>query len=215
MLIDSRVSFGEKLYRSFTNEEIKNEPMLFNCDGPAAMELGGSLTHAFVATLPGDWLGAPDLIIDSRVHMLMPGWFPCIPGYHHDDVPRSRADGQPNYETPEYRSEHVMCLVNADVCPTAFAVGALDFTVPPLGTTIYEQWHPDVESAVKAGVLTIVSVPDSTLAYFDDRTWHQGTAAVKGGWRWFIRASRNTGRKPTNELRRQVQVYLANPMQGW
>jgi ribosomal protein L4 len=42
-----------------------------------------------------------------------------------------------------------------------------------------------------------------------------GTRAVKNGWRLFIRASWNTDRKPTNEFRRQVQVYMENPMEGW
>lgn len=215
MIINSQFTLGAKLERTFTPEEVKNEPMLFGCNAFYAMALGGALTKAFLESLPDDWHAAADLVVDSRVHMLMPGWFPAIPGYHHDDVPRSRSDGQPNYENPEYRSEHVMMLVNADVCPTAFAVGSLDFTAPPLGHTIYKEWHPDVESAVAAGILKLESIPDRTLAYFDDRTWHQATPAVGNGWRWFIRASRNTHRKPVNELRRQVQVYLENPMEGW
>ena len=215
MVIDSQFQLGAKIDRVFTNDEVKNEPMLFGCDARHAEDLGGPLTRAFLAALPISWRYAPDLVVDSRVHMLIPGWFPAIPGYHHDDVPRSREDGQPNYVNPEYRSEHVMMLVNAEVCPTAFAVGSLDFTVPPLGRTIYKEWHPDVESAVKAGVLKLESIPDRTLAFFDDRAWHQATPAVKNGWRWFIRASRNTHRKPANELRRQVQVYLENPMEGW
>jgi len=53
------------------------------------------------------------------------------------------------------------------------------------------------------------------LIYFNWQTWHQGIGAHKNGWRWFIRATINTGRKPTNELRRQVQTYLAAPMEGW
>lgn len=72
-----------------------------------------------------------------------------------------------------------------------------------------------VEKAVADGRLELQTVPDKTYAYFDDRTWHQATPAKASGWRWFIRASRNTLREPTNELRRQVQVYLENPMMGW
>lgn len=215
MLIESRISFGGKVLRDFSVDEIKNEPMLFSCNAFYATALSGPLTKAFLDALPNTWREAPDLIVDSRVHMLMPGWFPAIPGYHHDDVPRSRCDGQPNYETPEYRSEHVLMLVNADVCPTQFAIGAKDFHIPPVGETIYKAWHPQVDSAVKNGEMELVSVPDRTLCFFDDRTWHQATPAVKSGWRWFIRASRNTHRKPTNELRRQVQVYMENPMEGW
>jgi hypothetical protein len=147
--------------------------------------------------------------------MLMPEWYPAIPGFHHDDVPRSREDGQPNYETPEYRSEHAMALVNADVCPTYFALGSADFAIPDIGKTIYREWHPLVSWLVENGPLSHYEVPDKTVVFFDDRTWHQATPAVKSGWRWFIRASRNTHRKPTNELRRQVQVYMDSLTEGW
>lgn len=215
MIINSKFSLGYKLHDTFTEYQIKNEPMLFGCDKDNAVGMGGPLTDAFVSLLPNDWRNAPDLIIDSRVHMLMPGWFPAIPGYHHDDVPRSRKDGQPNYENPEYRSEHVMMLVNAHVCPTEFAIGELEFVLPVEGETIYKVWHNEVTQAVEHGALKLEQVPDKTLAYFDDRTWHQATPAIGSGWRWFIRASRNTHRKPANELRRQVQVYLENPMAGW
>lgn len=30
-----------------------------------------------------------------------------------------------------------------------------------------------------------------------------------------LQANWDTGRKPSNELRNQVQVYLENPMEGW
>jgi hypothetical protein len=215
MIIDSKFTLGEELSRKFSTEEIKNEPMLFGCNLFWSKALSGPLTLSFLEALPEDWRGAQDLVVDSRVHMLMPGWFPAIPGYHHDDVPRTREDGQPNYVNPEYRSEHVMMLVNAHVCPTAFVIGEMDFDVPPMGSTIYKQWHGEVEDAVSSGDLCLRNIPDKTLAYFDDRTWHQATPAVNSGWRFFIRASRNTHRKPVNELRRQVQVYLANPMEGW
>ena len=215
VLIDSQMRLGVKVEREFTFDEVKNEPMLFGCNRFYAEALGGPLTLAFLESLPQEWIDAPDLVVDSRVHMLMPRWFPAIPGYHHDDVPRSREDGQPNYINPEYRSEHVMMLVNAEVCPTEFAIGAIDITLPKVGDVIYKVWHPLVEAALSFGALELRRVPDRTLAFFDDRTWHQATPAVSSGWRWFIRASRNTHREPVNELRRQVQVYLEHPMEGW
>lgn len=215
MIIDSRFTLGATLKRSFTDEQVKNEPMLFGCDWAHAQDFGSDLTWDFLGSLPRDWQFARDLVVDSRVHMLMPRWFPAIPGYHHDDVPRSREDGQPNYVNPEYRSEHVMMLVNSHVCPTAFAIGEIDVAIPKIGQTIYKEWHPLVEAAVSFGALRLESIPDKTLAFFDDRTWHQATPAVASGWRFFIRASRNTHRKPANELRRQVQVYMESPMEGW
>ncbi len=214
MQINSNFQLLGDFRSDWTQEHIKNEPMLFNCSGIEAWRLGGRITRSFLTNLPDEWLEA-DIVVDSRVHMLMKGWYPCIPGFHHDDVPRSRADGQPNYVNPEYRSEHLMGLVNGDICPTQFAVGEVDLEVPE--GIIYKQWHPEVVRLIAEGKMTTTSAPSGKYVYFDDRSFHQGVAANAAGWRWFIRISKNTNRvlHTTNELRRQVQVYLEHPMEGW
>lgn len=212
---ESKIELGD-LLPAFPEKEVKDEVMLFSSDLNFARKVGGPLTHSFLDTLPKDWVDAPDLIIDSRVHMLMAGWFPCIPGFHHDDVPRSRSgDNQPNYYDPEYRSEHILALVNGDICPTEFALGTAEFPDVELDQTYYKVWHPIVEEKIKSGELISFSAPSNRLIFFDDRSWHQGVRACQNGWRWFVRASRNTHRKPFNEIRRQVQVYLEFPMEGW
>jgi hypothetical protein len=210
----SEASLGRHL-PAFSQDEIKNEPMLFSCDWEAARELGGPLTLEFMRNLARSWEPGNDIIIDSRVHMLMPGWYPCIPGWHHDDVPRTRADGQPNYEAPDYKAEHCMALVGGDICPTQFALGTHTLPDIPMGGVIYKRWHPIVETQVRSQVLRLWDAPPNRLVFFDWQTMHQGTRANASGWRWFIRASRNTRRHPTNEPRRQVQVYLEFPMEGW
>lgn len=192
---------------------IKNEPMLFSCDLKTAYELGGPLTHKFLENLN---FNNNDVIIDSRVHMLMPGWFPAIPGFHHDDVPRNRKDGQPDYYNPDYLAKHAMCIVSDnDVCPTEFAIGKANLPDVELGQKFYKVWHPIIIQQIKDGTLKSVDAPFNKILYFDWQTLHQGVAAKKNGWRWFIRATTNTKRKPVNELRRQTQVYLENPMEGW
>jgi len=211
---DSQIQYGTETQKTFSVEDIKNEPMLFNCSLYGASKLGGPLTKEFINLLPSDWKDDSVLVIDSRVHMLMEGWFPCIPGFHHDDVPREREDGQPNYINPSYRAEHVLMLIG-DCCPTEFAIGKSDFPEVPIGDKYYKVWHPMVVDKIKSGELLSVSAPSNRLVYFNDHVWHQGVRAKKSGWRWFIRATRNTNRKPTDELRRQVQVYLESPMEGW
>lgn len=205
----SKFALGHQ-FGDFDQETVKNEPMFFNASTEFAYENGGPITRAFL-----DALGDHATIFDSRVHMLMPGWFPCIPGWHHDDVPRTRSDGQPDYENPPYRSQHALGLVNGDICPTDFAVGFAEMPDVPLGETIYGAWHPEVERLIEAGELTRTSAPSNVVVWFDDRALHQGVRAVGNGWRWFGRASWDTHRKPTNEIRRQVQVYLDHPMEGW
>lgn len=198
---------------------VKNEIMFFNASPAFAWEQGGPITKAFVEALPEDW--KHDAVLDSRVHMLMQGWYPCIPGFHHDDVPRPLVNGvesgQPDYEHPRYRSEHVMGLVNGDICPTLFAIGEATMPGIPEGEIIYKAWHPVVQSQLDAGILKPVTAPSGRIIYFSDDAFHTGQQANAGGWRWFCRVSRGTDRvqRITNEIRRQVQVYLEFPMEGW
>lgn len=207
-----------------SNDRIKNETMFFNCDLAFAFDNGGPITRSFIMNLPDDW-NNDQVVIDTRIHMLMPGWYPAIPGYHHDDVPRPDIPagqhfltaGQPDYDNPRYLSEHIIGLVNADVCPTHFATGRATFSEVPEGKTIYKHWHPEVLRHIEDGNLKQWEAPDRTLLQFNHATWHTGSKAVKNGWRWFGRVSRNTDRvkKITNEIRVNAQVYLEFPMEGW
>mgnify|MGYP000114253678 CR=1 FL=1 len=201
---------------TFGKEEVCKEPMFYRASADFAYEHGGPITRQFLKNLPGDWKNIP-VTIDSRVHMLMPGWFPCIPGMHHDDIPRTREDRQPNYEQLDYSADHIMGLVNGDVAPTEFAVGEIDLEIPPVGSLVYREWHPKIMQAIDAGVLQSTKAESYKYIQFDNFAFHQGTKAVGSGWRWFIRVSRNTDRANDckNEIRQQVQVYMENPMEGW
>ncbi len=221
--IDSKIEEVGKIHGNYDDFMIKTEPMLFNNDMEGAWKNGLGITRRFLNKLPDDWFDAP-LVIDSRVHMLMPGWYPCIPGWHHDDVPRVRSDGQPEYEKPTDRAEHILMLVNAHLAPTEFALGCATFDVPPVGSVIYEEWHSEVNLAIKAQELVVQSAPDKTLVKFNDRSWHRGVAATGNGWRFFIRASRYFDKdgnpiprrnKRTNEVRNQVQIYMSAENAGW
>jgi hypothetical protein len=220
---NSRMRLVGEFATTISNDCIKNEPMFFNADVEFAREMGGPITQAFFDSLPKDWLDCP-IVFDSRVHMLMPGWFPAIPGFHHDDVPRPSIPvgqhfvtaGQPDYDNPRYRSEHICGLVNAAIAPTNFAIGKCTMPAVPDGL-IYRTWHNEVVRLIDEGELESVSAPDRQLIYFDCDDFHQGTKAVAAGWRWFGRISRNTDRTKTvsNEIRKQSQVYLEFPMEGW
>lgn len=219
MLINSKLIKYSSDDTFFTQDVIKNEPMLFNCDLEFSLANGGPITKYAINQLnrfhdTHILIKNKQLVIDSRVHMLMKGWYPCIPGWHHDDVPRNTNNGQPNYENPAYRSKHLMMLINGEICPTEFALGKCNLSVPTKGI-IYEKWNSDVDCLIDNGLLSVRKVESNAWYSFDDRSFHRGTAAIANGWRYFIRISYDTGRKPTNEIRRQVQVYLDNINQGW
>ncbi len=216
MIFNSMVTERGKFPCDYTDEVIKNEQMFFNSNIAFAYENGGIITRNFIDSLPSDWKGS-GVVLDSRVHMLMPEWYPCIPGWHHDDVPRSTKTGQPNYTKPEYYAEHLCGLVNAEICPTKFIDDWVNVSEPNIETTIYEQWSKEIQQDVDLDAYTCYDAVSGVLIEFDCNTFHTGVPAVKGGWRWFCRLSRNTGRTKnmTNEIRKQVQVYLENPIMGW
>lgn len=192
---------------------LKTEPQFFSVDLDFARQMGGEITRTFLAALPEDWQTS-DLVIDSRVHMLMPGWFPCIPGWHLDDVPRPiDKDGQVNEVQSASGSEHI-CAIIGDCSRTEFALGECQLEEPESGKIVFGEWHKDLEEILKRedSPLTRLSIEEGKLYQFDWQTWHRGTPATKSGWRWFIRVTRNTHREVVNEIRTQTQVYL--PMEG-
>lgn len=208
MKIISQATIGDPL--ASTNQTvIKSEPMLHRATRTYAYDHGGPLTHLFLNSLP--W---PEILIDSRVHMLMPGMYPCIPGWHHDDVPRSRGDGQPNYEAPAYRAEHCMALWG-DCSLTEFALGEHEIQIPPIGRKIYKDLSPQIEALCIAGKLYRVTAPECRLIFFDWNTWHQGAPTTKTGFRFFIRATRGSELSAKNEVRQNANVYMPILDEGW
>lgn len=210
--IKSYFRFGADLPDASENE-VKTEPMLFRCDYTHAHELGGRLTREFLNALPEDWK-TTNLSIDSRVHMLMPGMFPCIPGWHHDDVPRERSDGQPNYENPSYSAEHCMALWG-DCSLTEFAVGEHEVEIPPLGSKIYKILSPQIEELCLNGTLERMMALPRKQIFFDCQTWHRGAPTTHTGFRFFIRATRNSALQPLNEIRHNANVYMPVIEEGW
>lgn len=213
----------ENVLPEFNQDTIKNEPMFFNSDMKFALANGGPITKAFMDALPLEWHDTA-CKFDSRAHMLMPKWWPCIPGYHHDDVPRTRPDGQPNYDADQIRAEHCMALINGDICPTKFAIGTAHFSDVDIGDIVYRKWHFEVENLIANRLLKCYAAPSNVLIFFNDRAWHSGQQATKSGFRWFGRITRYFDHKrnaimppikTVNEIRKQVNVYLSLPYEGW
>lgn len=208
----------------FTQEQVAAEPMFFSATARFAHDNGGPVTKAFLEALNPD-IDAIQGVLDSRVHMLMPGFMPCIGGWHLDDVPRTRTDGQPDLRNPDV-AQHVLGLVNGDIAPTEFYVGHWNLPeVQPGDGNVWEHYDrllsdgqlglgPDADPGI------IVKVPSNRLVHFDSRAFHRGTPATTHGWRWFGRqsfspAAHAAGRQPRNQIRTQVQVYVESFRTGW
>jgi hypothetical protein len=122
-----------------TEEEIKNEPMLYSCDPEFAMEAGGPITREFLAHLPMEdgW------VIDSKVVMLKPGWLPAIGGWHCDAI--RRPNGQPDFAATPSTDEHVLAIIGAP--PAVWLHNPIDLQVEGL-TNVWKELSQQIEEQV-------------------------------------------------------------------
>ena len=218
MKFNSYATYRGDFRADWLDEIVKDEPMFFNSNLQFSYENGGPLTRAFIDCLPQDWKES-NPVLDSRVHMLKKGWLPCIGGWHHDDVPRNTSTGQPNYIDPPYRAEHLLGLVNAHVSPTRFIHGVVQVSEPNIDKVVFNEWSHEIDEALRSEQHDwwINEIESGEYVQFNTEAFHAGTKARQDGWRWFVRLSRNTARQRnmTNEIRRQVQVYIENELEGW
>jgi hypothetical protein len=196
----------------WTDHDIETEPQLF-CASPAfAQEHGGPMVREMLDAIKihagKDIEGAT---IDCRTHMLMPGWYPCIPGWHLDMMPRPEGGGQPDIfnETGQY---HYLCVVGSTAL-TQFL--AEPITVPDTGTEADKGVYEQVGAHIDRQHLNTWSPQSGDIVRFGDTDWHRGRPAATSGWRWFARITLRGRRKPANKIRTQTQVYLPSVDAGW
>lgn len=197
---------------------IKNEPMMFSVTPRFAHMNGGPLTkeitdillkHIMYTTIA---VNAPEdfySVIDTRVTMTMKGMYPSIPGWHCDDVPRSRTTGQPILHGVNPFVQHYMVLLSDQeniVSSTEFVTQETELDVDL--TNVWNSVDKQVnETKPQTGYLST-----GEITRFNQEAIHRASPTVTPGWRFFYRLS-ITHRKPANEVRNQVQVYASE--NGW
>lgn len=190
---------------------IKDEPMLFSADYEFAAKNGGVITNHFLPFLDA----TKDWIIDTRVHMLMKDWYPCIGGWHMDNIPRNTESGQPDYKNPAFVSEHVLCVIDVGTGSlTEFIEDEVSLTDVPDDKMVYEHFNKEINKKIEKCEINTVQYNSGDVLSFDALTFHRGRPATGKGWRFFIRATTNTPQKAYNEIRRQVNVYQ-DVKTGW
>lgn len=207
-----------------TAEQIESEPMLFHADWRFADKHGGPLTRRFLSGILTHLIGGSEryVSIDSRSHMLMPGWFPAIPGWHHDSVERSPLHGQPLYDSEGplgLHSEHYMMVIDATDQPTGamteFIADKVSVPNPynQSSLPVYGLWDNYINTFLPHA--TKFTVDSGLLYFFDNTQFHRAMPAVNNGWRWFIRATVSLKPAHDSKIRRNANVYLPEPGRGW
>lgn len=211
MIFNEHVKYvGFLQYRGDTRQ-IKQ---LFRASPEFAIKKGGFIYEKLIKLLP--FKGLKYISIDSRVHMLMKGMYPCIPGWHCDDFWRPDND-QPDLENVPTNMTH--WSVNIGTCSnTEFIDGPIELPSPtelwevyPNDRPLYSYYNEIIENKKPK----INSTWSGEIYQFDGRVFHRGTPAKYNGWRAFIRVTESDHYEPKNEIRTQTQVYLTEPFLGW
>lgn len=202
----------------FDARQIEAEPMMFKGDWRGRHS--GPITHAFLDKVEERWGSLEGVLFDSRAHMLMPGMYPCIPGWHTDETPRpDYLNGQPDLTCADFQAQHMLCVVDAGTGsltefvagPMVLDVSGIENTARNTASNIYKV----ADRVITSMRPDVAPVASGEVVEFDCFSWHRGMPALGRGWRFFIRATRGSQRKALNKRRTQVQVYMPDLTVGW
>lgn len=211
------------LTREHITHYVKNSVMLYSSSIDFAYDYGGTLTKMFLAKLLSFpyWNNIKDkVVIDSRVHMLMNGFYPAIPGWHLDGVYRTEVSPgvfQPDIESLNYRNpKHVTMFV--DDCVNPQLASRTEFLAKPVEVgdyvdplNVYKSFHNHIEKSVKGCMIPF----SGDFVEFDSKTFHRATPSKSKDltWRFFIRASEYGTIR--DEIRQNTQTYILSEENGW
>lgn len=183
-----------------------------------AMRIGGPMVDAvwgaLNSVLTDDEMSR--LRWDTRTHMLKPGWYPSIPGWHADFVAR---DTGGNIRPDLGRDCDVRHFMVVTGHPRTEFIVDREVDVPDVSSWRSIAEHVDYRKGRDG--LIVYRVKPNTLVEFDGNELHRGVAAETSCWRWFCRASLFPEDHPQadsgdwlNRKRVHTQVYL-DKHRGW
>ncbi|MGM0846930.1 MAG: hypothetical protein ACQEUT_18380 [Bacillota bacterium] len=210
-----------------SEELVKNTLGLWNASLEDAIKYGGDLTK--------ECLSAMDLrmdkkyvVVDSRVTMLLPGFYPSIPGYHVDGTPRGKelrpeVKASPNIQAQEEMdSPRYHLIVTGEASLTRFIDKKIELNVPDVPSTkLFKMVDAQTKEMIGNGQIKqneIFTAPSCTAVEFDWWELHSAVAATKPEWRFLIRVTETDYLQPQRNLRKiirtQQNVYVPENF-GW
>lgn len=178
---------------------LKEEPTFYQSSIDFVREHGGPITQKFLDALPLK----ENVLIDIRKHKLSAGYYPAIPGYHLDWLPRKNKGQDTDISSiPDY--EHVI-LILAETSLTEYVDESI--IIPNIPETKVFEYCNDF---IKASGARTWHVQNGDMVYFTSHDWHRASPAEGNEWRFFIRASKldKARYKPVNQITTQSQVYI-------
>jgi hypothetical protein len=152
------------------------------------------------------------VVVDTRVSMLVPGMYPCIPGWHTDDFWRPDGKHTDLLTVPE--AEHLV-LNLGDNSNTVFVDEPISIDVLPVELLGDRSIHSVIHEVVERQQPLTLTAKDSCWYRMWPTTIHRGSAATERGWRVFFRLTGSNHRFAKDEVRSQTQVYVTELSRGW
>jgi hypothetical protein len=194
-----------------------------------AMRYGGTITREAIGAM-NFHNDRNNIIVDTKVHFLMEGMCPAIPGWHTDGVPRGEdlnpaGTGAPNLIAQEWghiSAPRYHLLVTGTHCPTRFVAEPVELNAFRLmgdnPRNLYQNMTRMVDKRIATDGLDVFDSPCSTVLEWDWWNIHTAQQATGRGWRYLIRVTETDHivprTNPAEFIRTQNNVYA--PMDfGW
>ena len=205
--------------------EIKNTFGLWNASLDDAVRYGGEVTRQALQAmnLRHD---RKNIIVDTKIHMLMKGWSTAIHGWHADGAPRDKFKNPQGTGTPDtfaqegderYNRYHI--LVTGTGCLTQYINRPMSIYIPEQPSyDVYSIMSSYVREQVNLQPNLVSTMPSCTVMEFDWWNIHTGVVATKKEWRYLIRVCESDYYEPRKDLREvirmQSQIYSPADF-GW
>lgn len=210
-----------------TQKEVKSTPQLVNASLEDALRYGGDLAKQAIGRMN---LGHchRHIVVDTKVHMLMPGMSPAIPGWHTDGAPRGVnnspvGSGPPNVFVQEELTPpryHILVTGGGNSL-TQFLKAPINIPIPLAPTySLYSYITEYVNGWLEMsdGEVYTKNLEPNHVHEFDWWDIHRGRPATEKGWRYLIRVTETDYLEPWTDLRdilrTQIQVYVPETF-GW
>lgn len=193
---------------------IKNTLGLFRASMEDAIRFGGELTRAALQVVELTNTRRY-VVVDVKVHMLMPGMLPAIPGWHTDGVPRPTKD-HPDLRLQEGKNPTLYhMLVTGEGCLTEFITEPIELEIPDKPTS---DLYKVIDAQLGDNPSNVIGAKSCQMVSWGWWTLHRGVPAKIHEWRYLIRIAETDTLPPLTDLREvlrtQQQVYV--PLNyGW
>ncbi|ANA86232.1 hypothetical protein SEA_LOZINAK_75 [Gordonia phage Lozinak] len=199
-----------------SDDQIEGTPNLRRASLSDAILFGGPAVRDLLERAPivGD---REYVFVDTKVSMLMPGWYPAIPGWHTDGVPRGDNGHPSDYGHPSLpkqltqRSPRFHTIIAGNPCLTEFLKGDYELEIEhDQDNVLYSEMTNKVEELAGRRTRTLMAPKPQVWASWDWWQIHRAGEANRRGWRLLIRITESDLVRPATRdfIRTQNQVYV-------